>query len=513
MLRWFRRPTSYEPWDTSRLSVFERIESAVHSNPNASVDLVDADIDPEAISWAPGALDSIFGAPSQSSVDARMIVAALGALVRKSDPAHWRHFYEAIRRDDSIAVVDGALAHLRSSGLPRQRVGEIARKIARNAPDANPVKIALALLGVSGADDDCALMLALGRYEEFTLFSAVALKNLRADAATDLWKLAQSVRGWGRIRTIFLLKNTDRADIKSWLLREGWNNSIMIEESAYFCAVHGGLLDALRTTDPDEKLLDGAGEILHALINGGPAEDMRDYRDSAEASRLYIHHIAARVSTLLRYFHAKAILGYALSDPLPDWPAETRWDVRTEALQYLNRAEWPELVAEGLRSSDDRHFWLACEVGNAVGIDVWPARFERQKFGISDEWYFLMQTDRADRIEQVLQIARARLDFEKIGSGPSNLLGLGLEYADDQAADFIVQDLKRFPGLGWDIVKVALRGRTIRLRNMALNALAAWGRVAWPADAENILRATLEKETDDKVRERMRAVLSGEVFD
>ena len=456
----------------------------------------------------PGALDSLFGSPAKSTVDARMIVAALGALVRKPDAARWHHFYETIRRDDSIAIVDGVIAHLAASGLSRNKVGDIARRIARESPDVNAVKTALALLGAAGANEDRVLVLTLGRYEELTIFAAVALENLLADAEEYIWMLARSVRGWGRIRTLFRLKGTARADIKAWLLREGWDNSVMIEETAYLCAAQGELLGALREPEPDEKLLEGAGEILHALINGGPAEDIGDYRDGSEASRLYLRHIVANTSSLVRYVHAKALLDFAQGDPPPYWTAEVRWDIRTEALRYLGRAEWPALVAEGLRSANERVFWLACEVGSAIGIDVWPARYERQKFGTSDQWYFLMQTDRDDRIEQVLDLARARLDLAKIGSGPGISLGLGLEYADDQAADFIVQDLKRFAGIGWDLVKIALRGRTIRLRNMALNALAAWGRNTWPSDAVDVLRIALEKEPDNEVRERIRAALA-----
>jgi hypothetical protein len=85
---------------------------------------------------------------------------------------------------------------------------------------------------------------------------------------------------------------------------------------------------------------------------------------------------------------------------------------------------------------------------------------------------------------------------------------LGPIFKDDGAVDFIVQDLKRFPGVGWDVVKVAMRGRTIRCRNMALNALAAWGRDAWPADAEDVLTRALEIEPDDKVRSSIHAVLT-----
>jgi hypothetical protein len=507
----FRRPPLEQlapPWTASKPAVFSQIEAAVLADPDGEVELRD-DKDPEEIRWAPGAIDALLGRPSSTkSTSARTVITALGALVRRPSDAAYRHFYDIILRDDAISIVDEMLSVLSTQTMPRDKVAAVARHIARKSPDVNAVKCVLALLGVVGDVEDRELILTLGRFEELTIFAAVALQNLLGDAEDGIWSLAKSVRGWGRIRAIFKLAGTARADIKAWLLRDGWDNSIMIEESAYFCASQGDLLSALHADDLDLPMLDGAGEILRALVNGGPAQDMRDYRDGAEASRLYVRRVAAAPSLLRRYQHVKAISDFAQGDPPSEWSAEIRWDIRTNASLYLGRAEWRELVTEGLRSSERQAFWQACEVGQMIGVDVWPARFERQKAGVSDEWYFLMQSQSVDRIEQVLALARNSLDLGKVGSGPGTSSGLGPIFKDDRAVDFIVQDLKRFPGVGWDVVKVAMRGRTIRCRNMALNALAAWGRDAWPADAEDALTRALEIEPDDKVRNRTRAVLT-----
>ncbi|MBH5396899.1 hypothetical protein HZZ13_03715 [Bradyrhizobium sp. CNPSo 4010] len=506
-----RRPLEQlaPPWNASKPAVLSQIEAALRADPAGEVHLPD-DRDPEEIRWAPGALDALFGRPSSTqSISARTIVTALSALVRRPSDAAYRHFYGIIQRDDAISIVDEMLSVLSTQTMPRDKVAAIAREVARKSPDVSAVKLVLALLGLAGAAEDRNLILTLGRFDELTIFAAVALRNLLENAEDEVWTLAKNVRGWGRIRAIFQLAGTTRADIKAWLLREGWDNSIMIEESAYFCATQGDLLTALRADDPDQPLLDGAGEILHALVNGGPAEDMGHYPDGAEASRLYVRHVAATPSLLRRYRHVKAIFDFAQGEPPSQWSAETRWDIRTNASLYLGRVEWSELVKQSLRSSDQQAFWLACEVGQMIGVDVWPARFERQRAGVSDEWYFLMQSQNVDCIEQVLALARDRLDLAKVGSGPDTSTGLGPIFKDDSAVDFIVQDLKRFPGVGWDVVKVAMRGRTVRCRNMALNALVAWGRDAWPADAEDVLTRALEAEPDDKVRSRIRAVLTG----
>ena len=119
-----------------------------------------------------------------------------------------------------------------------------------------------------------------------------------------------------------------------------------------------------------------------------------------------------------------------------------------------------------------------------------------------------MQTDSPDRVEQVLALAREQLDLGKVGSGPSLSLGLGAEFADDSAVDFIVQDLGRFPGFGWDFLRVGLTGRSVRLRNMTLRALAAWGPERWPREVSQLLSAAAAREPDAELRQEMLRLLT-----
>jgi hypothetical protein len=67
--------------------------------------------------------------------------------------------------------------------------------------------------------------------------------------------------------------------------------------------------------------------------------------------------------------------------------------------------------------------------------------------------------------------------------------------------------------MGWDLLKVALRSRTIRPRNMAIQALNAWGRTAWPADAEAALKKALRLEPDDHTRDDLRDLLARRLAD
>ena len=158
---------------------------------------------------------------------------------------------------------------------------------------------------------------------------------------------------------------------------------------------------------------------------------------------------------------------------------------------------------QGLGEDDERHFWLAATAARHLDIDPWDAWFERQRSRRSSAWYQLMQTNDPQRASRVLELARQQLDLAHIASGPGSALGLGPEYRQHSALDFILQDLGRFPVQGWDLVTTGLASPVVRNRHMALKTLAAWGRNQWPADTLQLLRRTLDREPEQSVRERI----------
>jgi hypothetical protein len=121
-----------------------------------------------------------------------------------------------------------------------------------------------------------------------------------------------------------------------------------------------------------------------------------------------------------------------------------------------------------------------------------------------------MQHANDERIDEILEFATTSLPLDDIGSGPGTSLGLGPEWAAHQALDFIVQDLNRFPGRGWPLIRAALRSPVVRNRNMAVNTLFGWERSDWPADAAGLVCAALDGEPDARVRERLRRLSRGE---
>ncbi len=163
----------------------------------------------------------------------------------------------------------------------------------------------------------------------------------------------------------------------------------------------------------------------------------------------------------------------------------------------------------GLASKDRVVFSNADQAAKSLGIDTWDHQFARLESGIDDGWYFVMQTDDPARIDRVVALAEKTLPLDKIASGPAEEMGLGLEWANHSHLDFVLQDLRRFAGKGWPLIRTGVRSPVIRNRHMALKALSPWGMDKWPPDAKNLLEKAQKEEPDEDVRGEIETLLAG----
>jgi hypothetical protein len=529
MLRFFKQP----PWDLGtvslpwgdRPSIYGYIAAHIqagHSFSGAEERLPDEAEAAEKVGfrWASGALDGgfgHFGGGDEAQNSAEAILAALQALTEKATDERARRLYSQLTKSSAIDHVDALLPMLtQSAKLQAGRVQAVARWLAMGAPDREPVKTALAILGVVSHGEDRDLLTTLGRHDEFTLYSAVAFRHSEADSEPALWALAQHVTGWGRIQIIERLASTTDGRIKAWLLRKGCRNDIMDEYTALICARTGNLIDALRQSDVDDELLKGAGAILAALIRGGPAEGIEAYADGPEATERYLHHLRFREADLEDVNAVVAMEGFLDEDRSKTGDYGADWQRRAAAIRdHINtikgRPDWSAKIEQGLSSSDRMAFWTAAEAAKAFGIDTWDVHFQRlQQENNEGDWYSVMQTNDSTRIDRVVDLAETLLPLEGIASGPSDELGLGPVFKSHGALDFVLQDLRRFPGKGWRLIRAGLQSPVTRNRNMAVRALAVWDRQAWPPETELLLRQAVKAEPNEDTRRDMQKILAGE---
>jgi len=520
-LPWHGRTAIYDHIRANLDESGKKLNEAGDSLPDEEVQL-----DKTKMEWVSGALDGSMVRNWGTGGDketAKRIADLVISVSRQNATADRVALYGLLMKAGVLDYVDPALEQIVKAGVLRQPyLNELSRFLATKSPDRGPVKFGIALLGVIGDETNKDIVVLLGRHEEFSLYSAVALTNMLADPDDSLWDLAKSVDGWGRIELVEWLSKTKNPAIKRWLLREGYRNNIMYEYTVYTCATAGDLRSAITADEVDDELLSAAGDIIDALVDAWPAKDMDDYEDAAAVVGAYLRCVAPKASDLEQYLIVRTIQDY-LEDE--DWNPEAQrkngWDdtVRREALRVchsiLSRPDWQERVREGLNSEDEQVVDSATMVAEHLGIDTWDVHWRRlqEKPLERVRWLIVIHGASPERAQMALTFALEVLPLDKVATGPAEEMGLEKEYEVHSCLGFIVHELGRYPGEGWPLIAAALRSPVVRNRNMALKALYEWGQERWPAEAADALKTAELAEPNEDVRERIRKVIAGEDLD
>lgn len=464
------------------------------------------------IRWVPGAMDGVFSHHGGARGDEKRAGEVADVLVRacrRPSAGRLRRLHARVVEDDVLGYVDAVTERLVAARPDRQGLHDVALWLATTSPDRGPVKLGVALLGVAGIGPDVAIVRTLGSHEEFTLYCAVALSNGLSDPEPELWALAASVEGWGRIQCVERLRGTTDPDIRSWILREGFRNSIMYEYLAYVAATTGGLLEALRADAVDRGLLTAAGQILQALIQGGPAEDIDDYAAGADAVEAFLALMGTRAETLDDYTAVAAIGSFLRRDDgwaergARGWSATRRQTFKDACRRILTWPSWDEHIAAGLASDDQGTFWLAQQVAHLHGTDTFDVLLSRLWVDAFDDhcWFEAWRQADGGRAEQLVDLARSSLPLAQIASGPADELGLGPEWRAHSALERTLQALRDHPGVGADLLLVGLRSPVVRNRATALVTLQQWPPATWPATATDLVTGLAQHDPDDDTRE------------
>jgi hypothetical protein len=490
-----------------RPSIYDHVEGRGDQAGRASADLTLPDEEQHqrgGLRWAAGALDGVMGRHTQvedERLRAKQIVKAIRDLLGQTTPGHLEHLTRLLTRAPVLGVLDDVLAELVGNGeLDPDRFHELALFLVRGAPDREVVKLGISMLGVLVGCDERETLLTIGRHEEFTLFSAVALAS-----------------------TLERLSDTGDPQIRAWLIREGFRNDVMDEYLAHTCAVAGDLAGALEADIVDDQLIDGAAGIFAALLNGGPAEDIEDYEEAARAAEAYLRHLSRRpehrplelahrlVAEQLREFIGP------VGDELEDdetlrelgWTLEIRRSVLDMCERVAERPEWAGLVHAGLEAESLETFHQADAAAQLLGIDAWPHHLRRVEANPrnSPSWFRLVQTEDPARFAQALQLARTLLPLSEIASGPAEEAGLGPEFDAHDTLLVVVQSLvdrldrsaaegQEPDDDGLDLIEMAMQSPVTRVRRGALQVLAAWADPSSESAVRSLLERSLAREVD-----------------
>jgi len=515
-------------WDCHP-SILEFIQAhIIHDKPGVTEDGYTLPDDEQVskgskIRWAAGAMDGVMThhmGTGQNDESVRKTVELVVAYSRQPTVRNKAAVYQHIIADQIVSIIDPVIeALLNEKNIGHDRLYELAHSFVTEAPDREPVKFGIAILGLFRRPDDQELFQILGRHDEFTLYCAVAITNSTEDHEEALWALARNVIGWGRIQVVERLARTANPEIKAWLLREGFRNSVMYEYLAATCARAGDLLAALTEDAVDRELLTSAVQMIQAMIAGGPAEGIDNYEDARPVIEAYLEHMTLQADTVQDFLNVNSIKCYLDEDDshwesrlASGWSAECRNALRTLCSSILGRAEWTERVRVKLRSEDEMEFAHADQAAKALGIDTWDMHWGRLQQNSADpgRWFHVMALCNENRIGKVMELAAAKIDLDRIGTGAADELGLGPGFEQHGCLDFVLQELRRFPNRGAKLIEAGLKSPVVRNRNMAVNALAGWPRNALSGGIEMSLQRAFRIEPDKGLKKRMQQVLKGE---
>lgn len=517
------------PWG-ERPSILRYLESAplFDTSCDGAPELPDAEVVWKGgTRWAAGAMDGVglfhmgWGG-AEEAVEA--LWTAILAVVEDASGANVSRLYEAATKAPMASMADAIVARVaEAQRLDRGRALRLARWLTRQAADREVVKLGVVLLGGLGDADDRPALERLARHEEFTLFAVVALLNRGLATRLDLWEIAKDVHGWGRIHAVTRLAKCEDPRVRRWLLREGFRNAVGDEYLALVCAEGGDLAGELAEDQIDAELLDGAASLLAAIASttlGEPPNGFEAYPRGIAAVREFLRHAGRKAGSLEQFLGASRLLPFVESADV-DWPqlAEHGWSdtVRTElavsARRIVEFPEWRERVLEAITSSDRTRFGQASTAAGYLGMDVWEAQFARLRAARDEAdacWWLVCQTQDPARMDRILAFAEGTLPLAGVATGPAKEHGLGEMFRPHRSLEWVLQELRRFPGRGWTLLRTGLRSPVTGNRNMAMAALSKWDRTTWPAEAQSLLQAAMHDEPEPETRENMARLLRGE---
>lgn len=462
--------------------------------------------EPNGIRWAAGALDGVFGnGGGDTDAQARSLAALVAKAAAKPSRRRLRRLLNA-RHDNALEWVDEMMERLVELGPPLEGVRRVGRWLAATATDRGAVKLGIALIGLTGVGDSAGLLRTLGAHDEFTLYAAVALGNGTEDGESEIWSLAKVVDGWGRIQCVERLRQTTDPTIRQWILRTGFRNSVMYEYLAYVAATTGGLLEALRGGF-DRELLDAANDIIAALIEDGPAENLDDWADGADAVEAYLSVLTSHAETVDDYLGVAAVRDYLAREDGWDersargWTATRRTAFEAACAKLLDRPGWRELATTALRSPDRKTSWRGHRVLRDLGVSTFEHHFaairaDPHQGGWFEAW---QQADR-EGAERLVQLAREVVPLDALASGAALELGFGPEWADHSALRWTLQGVREHPGVGGDLLMIGLQSPVTSSRNMSLIALEQWPVEVWPEGARALVASVADGDPSEPVR-------------
>jgi len=286
-------------------AIYELIENAVSAGNTLPEDFSLPQEPDGGITWADGAMDGVYlyhtAHEEPSKEQLQLMAEAVWAVSLGSDERADELFLQLSASVQPIAFIDALQEFVieNKENLPNQMVFAYALRCMMKSSEKDLVKVGLILMelfGVDSDDDVAPVIRTLALSDEFTVFCLYIMGRWK-NGNEEIFGLARSVRGWGRIHAVERLEaNSD--DVRFWLMTEGVHNNVIPAYSARKCWEASGAARRLKGLPAAEgssikgpltaRELAGIRDILDALFDEGPVAGISVIEGADEALRDFL---------------------------------------------------------------------------------------------------------------------------------------------------------------------------------------------------------------------------------
>ncbi|MFQ5555548.1 MAG: hypothetical protein ACE5GC_09315 [Acidimicrobiia bacterium] len=426
----------------------------------------------------------LHGAPAQviptqtaagTVADPSRIANAVAAAATRTSRRRLRRLAKSVAGVSDDEVLSLALDEVRSRNIDTTSLRLLGTWLCTASVRRASVRTGLGLLAQAGVGESAAIVRTLGKDETLTTSAVATLTQGLGGGDLEVWKLAKTVRGAGRIRCIEALAGTKDAEVRRWILCEGLSGTDLPldAETAALLATTGSLANELDTTAVDRVLLTAAGSIFTALAAGAAGEEPV-VRDEVDAIQPYLAHMRTRASNLDDLAALQAVASILRRTPSP-MEESARHRLAATCDEILAKPRWSAVIESALDTADDEAFARADGIAKVHGVDTFGfhlARIEGNPHGTSWDRAF-EQTDTLGA-RRLAALASRALTTRDEGTGPGAVRDLLAS---------LLAGLDRFSGIGGEVVLAGLGHETPSIRAAAIDVLGAWSRSDWPDGA------------------------------
>lgn len=406
--------------------------------------------------------------------------------------------YEKIIDERVVSYFQELLGIMSETQYDEEKVQREAIWLLEHAAHREVVKFAIMMLGFTKCESYRERLQTIALHEEFTGIVLFALRNGATGANDIAFELAKKLKGWGRVAAIdFMEGNT--ADVKEWLLTEGYKTEVAETFVAMLCIEKGKLDVALHEKEISYELFNGAsGLITNVLNNSFERFDMYEY--AGQVLMRFTHHAKHHIKTLKQLdtlIHITVYMDRSETEWQElygfGWKPHERSAVNAAIQDIFAAQPLKEEALEAIHNEDDE---AALEVAAYYGEDVTTVVFEKlQRKPLHLHYYaVILNSEKVEHIERLVEFVLQTIDVKTTNE------------EEKHAIRFVVTNLQDFEGVGQQLLAACLQGNE-EMQYYALMAIEEWSKEALTLELLQAVKSVATNSTIKEIRQYAKQIL------